>query len=822
MLKKLRSVLAIVLVLAIAIPMFSAFAVSATENDLEPQTEDVRKPFVYVKGGNDVSESYKNSEFYEKLSKLHITGDQRTDVVAVALTQAGYLESDIEGDYAGTYVGGWKDFTEYNYNMGDWGAGYGYDESIGAAMHWCASFVSWALLQSQVYELQKGSISDWCRKNTDSPEAYMWREVGVGHWVDQVTRAGYYKKSHAKGGDYIPLSGDIIFFTNDGTSRSHIGLVVYSDEENVYTVEGNTSASGYSSNSACCAVKSYTHDSTYILGYGAMPYTTVEGAAKVDFSGKTRTTGYYMNTNDVQNIYADEDCNGTVIGQIERNTMFDVIEVCDNGMLKVISEVYGGSYRMGYIDPDYTRTIQLTNEVQDSKRMLELLAESATGIYYKEYTEATLEQIRSAYASAKALLADESATEADYASAYESLSALLNNKGVNDVAAGARVDCIDVRISGGISTILTSDFNDGNINSTNGNFIYAAVIKAKLDTATDEYKVTEIVSFGNGVPSETTVADDEILIAAHDWETGVTDGPVYGSADNFKTVRNAQIGQTVKLYGIDLATKTLAPGAYISIVGEGNGETVDPDVENLALRKSYTGEGYKIVDGQWPASYNANLTDGTFLNALSLDADDWFGFCRSEGSNGINTSGGVGSVVIDLGDIKGIKGIKVNTFVGSDSGISAPVRITAYVAEKADGTFVKMGDLTMGQAYNDVAWASLDKTANGRYVKVEVQLKDAFVFIDEIMVLGGATLENPEITYPSDEKPPVEKPEIMKGDVNGSGKIDSMDYVLLKRAYFGTYELKTLDVGDINDNGKIDSMDYVYLRRSYFGTYTIK
>ena len=49
-----------------------------------------------------------------------------------------------------------------------------------------------------------------------------------------------------------------------------------------------------------------------------------------------------------------------------------------------------------------------------------------------------------------------------------------------------------------------------------------------------------------------------------------------------------------------------------------------------------------------------------------------------------------------------------------------------------------------------------------------------------------------------------------------------MDYVLLKRAYFGTYKLKDISIGDINGNGEIDSMDYVYLRSAYFGTYKIK
>ncbi len=843
--KQIKRVLAFVLTVALLVPMLSV-GVMAIESDAEEQPLSSGTPFEYVTAGNKVSDSYKGSKFYERLTKLKITGDQRTDVIAVALTQSGYLESDNENDFAGTYVGGWKDFTEYNYNMGDWGAGYGYDESIGAALHWCASFVSWAILQGRAYTLQIGSISDWCRKHDGSSRgeydaSYIWREVGVGHWADQLKRAGYFRDAGINGGTYAPLTGDIIFFTWDGTSRDHIGLVVYSDENYVYTVEGNTDDSEFADNSACCAVKSYPLNSKYIYGYGAMPYETVEGAAKVDFSGKTRTTGYYMNTNAAQNLYADKECQGTIIGRIERNTMFDVIEVCDNGMLKVVSEVYGGTTRMGYINPNKTRTLQISNEKQDAKRMLQLLADSATGIYYKEYTEETLVQIRDKYTETLALLADETATEADYNEAYASLAALLDTKSPNAATAGARVDYIDKRIEGGICTILTTDFNGGKINSTNANLTYAVAIKAKWDEASNGYVINEMVSYAIGVPCDTVLAEDEILIAAHDWETNVTEDPVFGSADNFKSVRNARIGQVVKLYGIDMETKTLSPGAYISIEGEGTGSgPLQPDISNLALNRPYTGEGYKVTTGQWPASYNAKLTDNVYLNEISFAEDDWFGFCRSAGSNGSNTQNGVGSVVIDLGESKGIKSIKVNTFVGEDSGIAAPARISACVAENADGPFVKMGDLAVGEAFNNVAWADLEKTANGRYVKIEVELKagSAFAFINEVMVLGGALIENPEITYPPVEPdvpvdPPVEpdppvdpelpdEPDFVKGDINGKDGIDSMDYVLLKRAYFGTYKLSDIRVGDINGNDEIDSMDYVYLRRAYFGTYVIK
>ncbi|MBE6692750.1 MAG: hypothetical protein E7586_05460 [Ruminococcaceae bacterium] len=65
------------------------------------------------------------------------------------------------------------------------------------------------------------------------------------------------------------------------------------------------------------------------------------------------------------------------------------------------------------------------------------------------------------------------------------------------------------------------------------------------------------------------------------------------------------------------------------------------------------------------------------------------------------------------------------------------------------------------------------------------------------------------------------QPDYMLGDVNGNGEIDSIDYSMLKRAYFGIYNAD-VNVGDINGNGEIDSIDYSMLKRAYFGIYEIK
>lgn len=81
-------------------------------------------------------------------------------------------------------------------------------------------------------------------------------------------------------------------------------------------------------------------------------------------------------------------------------------------------------------------------------------------------------------------------------------------------------------------------------------------------------------------------------------------------------------------------------------------------------------------------------------------------------------------------------------------------------------------------------------------------------YFDRIIYIAEDVEPEPEVEY----------------DVNMDGSFDTMDYVLIKRVYFGTYPEKKLNCtrGDLNNNREIDSMDYTLLKRAYFGTYRIK
>jgi len=48
------------------------------------------------------SDSYASSEYYQKLTEVQLTGDPRVDIVNIALSQLGYEEGGMQGEYGGS------------------------------------------------------------------------------------------------------------------------------------------------------------------------------------------------------------------------------------------------------------------------------------------------------------------------------------------------------------------------------------------------------------------------------------------------------------------------------------------------------------------------------------------------------------------------------------------------------------------------------------------------------------------------------------------------------------------------------------------------
>ncbi len=64
---------------------------------------------------------------------------------------------------------------------------------------------------------------------------------------------------------------------------------------------------------------------------------------------------------------------------------------------------------------------------------------------------------------------------------------------------------------------------------------------------------------------------------------------------------------------------------------------------------------------------------------------------------------------------------------------------------------------------------------------------------------------------------------VVMGDINGDGALGSMDYLAVKRAVLGQYNLTAtaMRAAEVMDGEDIRAMNYIKVKRAYFGTYDI-
>ncbi len=224
--RTLASVLAILLAVLILVPQVSVPASALTYSG---------------------SSSYMSGKYYTALTKVTLTGDQRTDIVNVAKSQIGYQESSSSSQLSGT-VSGSGNYTEY----GRW---YGMHDM------WCAIFVSWCAGVA-------GVSTSVVPKHAYTPTGLSWFE----------NKGQAYSRATVAAGGYTPQPGDIIYFKSSRNSNrtNHIGIVTSYSGGTVYTIEGNTNSATVSTDGGAVASKSYSISNTYIVYICCPSYTEVE------------------------------------------------------------------------------------------------------------------------------------------------------------------------------------------------------------------------------------------------------------------------------------------------------------------------------------------------------------------------------------------------------------------------------------------------------------------------------------------------------------------------------------------------------------------
>lgn len=236
------------------------------------------------------------------------TGDKAVDIIEVARTQLGYMEGSLEGTVQGS-----NDCTKY----GEW---YGLNYNP-----WCAMFVS------------------WCADQAGIPATIIPRHASCDAGMNWFINNGRWQYSPAYEGSYTPKASDIVYFGYRGSAgfdSTHVGIVYKVDSNNIYVMEGNSSAK--------VQTVSYSLTSPYVLGYGCPDYAS---------DGKiTYESGEYITTASLLNVRAQPNANsGTaIIGQLSQNSRITVTEIQNEKWGKITLDGQIGWISLAYAARIYT------------------------------------------------------------------------------------------------------------------------------------------------------------------------------------------------------------------------------------------------------------------------------------------------------------------------------------------------------------------------------------------------------------------------------------------------------------------------------------
>lgn len=278
--------------------------------------------YAEIKPSYEFSAEYEASVYRENLKKLTLTGNGATDTLMIALSQLGYHEGNSDADFGGNNENGGRNFVEYNRlygkvdNLEGNGVSYGYA--------WCASFVNWCLRQAKVDKNIAGG------------------EISCTRWINNFLKPNKkWQDSPAYGGTYVPVPGDLIFFSNQyvNTTSSHIGLVLYADTSTVYTIEGNAGG--------CVGLHTYNLSDSYVIGYGTPNYKT-DGYDTYDYSIKTHRPGIHIVTASSLNIRAAASTNAEILGTLKKGQTITALSF-ENGFAQFLLE----DGKMAFVSASY-------------------------------------------------------------------------------------------------------------------------------------------------------------------------------------------------------------------------------------------------------------------------------------------------------------------------------------------------------------------------------------------------------------------------------------------------------------------------------------
>ena len=220
---------------------------------------------------------------------------------------------------------------------------------------------------------------------------------------------------------------------------------------------------------------------------------------------------------------------------------------------------------------------------------------------------------------------------------------------------------------------------------------------------------------------------------------------------------------------------------------------------NVALNKGYTRTGTPYIkeDNMWSDTDSVTGQSlGKMTDGFSAATGEDNAIAAYKGSEGASTD-----VIIDLEDVYDLRAFETDLF-GGTWGIADPSEASISVSVSADGeTFTEVGELVCAVFKTSGNWKSgtfslhLDKDVTARYVRFAYKIAASpyFCWTSEAHVFGTEW-----------------EPEYAPGDVNGSGEVSALDYLIVKKTVLKTYTPRSKSEErrmNVNGDGGVNILD---------------
>lgn len=320
----------------------------------------------------------------------------------------------------------------------------------------------------------------------------------------------------------------------------------------------------------------------------------------------------------------------------------------------------------------------------------------------------------------------------------------IDNFGKYDVAKSTIITRI-----GDLKTIgeVRASLNNGTVNDYN--YFYAIV----CDNTGKIISTNTTLGRPDGVKTDMEIPEGGYILLCH------------ADASYSSAYKDAKVGEYVTLNNVDL--KALAEAkvvtdlnnASFTMSAEAPATSEDPSEDpsedkNLAL-------GATVVTApSYQDRYNGKINDGIIGVYGEYDNHDWAGFyytTNEDYAQDVNYDGNLGEIILDFGKTIDFTSFRTHIWGTECSGIVEVAQVEFFVSND-NSTWTSVGvdadDLT-----GEGAWAELEATASGRYVKYAYTPKTAnaiFLFVSECEAYGKEAAEEPSEESSEEPVDPVD------------------------------------------------------------------